>query len=31
VNERRKPPRHEAVYLITPKGLALQDDHEIAF
>jgi hypothetical protein len=31
VNERRKPPRHEAVYRITPKGLELQDDHEIPF
>ncbi len=31
VNAKRRPPRHEAVYLITPSGLQLQDDHEIPF
>jgi hypothetical protein len=31
VTAKRKPPRHEAVYLITPKGLKFQDDHEIPF
>jgi hypothetical protein len=31
VTAKRKPPRHEAVYLITPTGLQLQDDHEIPF
>lgn len=28
---RRKPPRHEAVYKITPQGLDLETDHEIPF
>ena len=27
----RKPPRHEAIYTITPDGLELQTDHEIPF
>lgn len=27
----RKPPRHEAVYKITPSGLELETDHEIPF
>ncbi len=27
----RKPPRHEAVYRITPKGLEIETDHEIRF
>ncbi len=27
----RKPPRHEAIYKITPQGLALETDHEIPF
>jgi hypothetical protein len=31
VTAKRKPPRHEAVYLITPTGLQLQDEHEIPF
>jgi hypothetical protein len=31
VTAKRKPPRHEAVYSITPTGLQLQDDHEIPF
>ncbi len=29
--ERRKPPRHEAVYRITPQGLELETDREIPF
>ncbi len=28
---RRKPPRHEAIYKITSKGLELETDHEIPF
>jgi hypothetical protein len=28
---RRKPPRHEATYKVTAKGLELVDDHEIPF
>ncbi len=31
VARRRKPPRHEAVYRITPQGLTLETDHEIPF
>jgi len=31
VEAKRKPPRHEAVYRITPGGLTLEDDHEIPF
>jgi hypothetical protein len=31
VTAKRTPPRHEAVYLITPTGLELQVDHEIPF
>jgi hypothetical protein len=31
VEQRHKPPRHEAVYSITPNGLQLQNDHEIPF
>lgn len=31
VTAKRKPPRHEAVYSITPNGLQLQNDHEIPF
>jgi len=27
----RKPPRHESIYKITPKGLELETDHEIPF
>ncbi len=27
----RKPPRHEAVYKVTPQGLQLETDHEIPF
>ena len=27
----RKPPRHEAIYRITPTGLTLETDHEIPF
>lgn len=27
----RKPPRHEAIYRLTPKGLELESDHEIPF
>ncbi len=27
----RKPPRHEAIYKITPQGLELDADHEIPF
>jgi hypothetical protein len=28
---KRKPPRHEATYLITPRGLELESDREIPF
>jgi len=28
---RRRPPRHEAIYRITPQGLELETDHEIPF
>jgi hypothetical protein len=31
VAHRRKPPRYEAVYKITPQGLELQNQHEIPF
>jgi hypothetical protein len=31
VTAKRKPPRHEAVYRLTPSGMQLQDDHEIPF
>ena len=31
VAHRRKPPRHEAVYRITPQGLHLENDREIPF
>lgn len=31
VAHRRKPPRHEAVYLLTPAGMQLQSDREIPF
>lgn len=31
VQRRRKPPRHEAIYKITPQGLDLETDHEIPF
>jgi hypothetical protein len=27
----RKPPRHEAVYKITPQGLELESDREMSF
>jgi hypothetical protein len=27
----RKPPRHEAIYRITPRGLEIETDHEIPF
>jgi hypothetical protein len=29
--ERRKPPRHQTVYAITPGGLEVQSEHEIPF
>jgi hypothetical protein len=29
--QRRKPPRHEATYRLTPAGMELLDDHEIPF
>jgi hypothetical protein len=31
IAERRRPPRHEAVYAITPKGLEIQSEKEIPF
>jgi len=31
IEERRKPPRHEASYQLTPAGIQLLDDHEIPF
>jgi hypothetical protein len=31
VEAKRKPPRHEAIYRLTPGGLTLEDDHEIPF
>jgi len=31
VGAKRKPPRHEAIYRLTPAGLALEEDHEIPF
>ena len=31
VTAKHVPPRHEAIYLITPTGLQLLDDHEIPF
>jgi len=31
VTAKRKPPRHEAIYHLTPSGLTLETDHEIPF